>query len=102
MFPIFAQAAPKALNSLQSTQNKFCRNVTYTHWYIRNSVLHRDLELPTIAKCMKDFSKRFFYIADSHPNPPPRSAVSYEAQPYHLIRRHGMYLSIHLTFLQRQ
>ncbi|GBP16152.1 hypothetical protein EVAR_9870_1 [Eumeta japonica] len=53
-----------------------------------NSILHRDLELPTIGKFMKNASKRFFDIAESHPNALLHSAVSYEPpQPYHFIRR---------------
>ncbi|GBP47275.1 hypothetical protein EVAR_38039_1 [Eumeta japonica] len=50
-------------------------------WYIQNSVLHRDLELPTISKFMKNASERFFDIANSHPNPLLVSAVSYEPPP---------------------
>ncbi|GBP26551.1 hypothetical protein EVAR_86054_1 [Eumeta japonica] len=37
----------------------------------------RDLELPTIAKFLKDASKRFFDIAESHPNALLSSAVSH-------------------------
>ncbi|GBP83099.1 Probable RNA-directed DNA polymerase from transposon X-element [Eumeta japonica] len=66
--PVFAHAAPKALHRLQVIQNKFCRAATDAHWCVRNSILHRDLELPTISKYMKDASKRFFDIAGSHPN----------------------------------
>ncbi|GBP56328.1 RNA-directed DNA polymerase from mobile element jockey [Eumeta japonica] len=79
---VFAHAAPKALNSLQVIQNKFCRVATDAHWYVRNSVLHTDLGFPTIAKYIKDVSKRFFDIVESHTNALLRSAVSYEAQPY--------------------
>ncbi|GBP80808.1 hypothetical protein EVAR_47294_1 [Eumeta japonica] len=47
-----------------------------------------DLELPTIAKYMKDASKRFFDIAGSHPNALLRSAVNYEPPYRHnFIRR---------------
>ncbi|GBP09097.1 hypothetical protein EVAR_3992_1 [Eumeta japonica] len=43
-------------------------------------VLHRDLELPTISKYMKDASERFFS------NPLLSAAVFYEAPPlYYLI-----------------
>ncbi|GBP54415.1 Probable RNA-directed DNA polymerase from transposon X-element [Eumeta japonica] len=79
--PVFAHAAPKALHRLQVIQNKFCRAETDAHWCVRNSVLHRDLELPTISKYMKDASKRFFDIARSHPNALLRAAVDY--QPPH-------------------
>ncbi|GBP55046.1 Probable RNA-directed DNA polymerase from transposon BS [Eumeta japonica] len=66
--PVFAHAALKALYRLQVIQNKFCRAATDAHWCVRNSILHRDLELPTLSKYMKDASKRFFDIAGSHPN----------------------------------
>ncbi|GBP59998.1 Probable RNA-directed DNA polymerase from transposon BS [Eumeta japonica] len=86
--PVFAHAAPKALHRLQVIQNKFCRAATDAHWCVRNSILHRDLELPTISKYMKDASKRFFDIAGSHPNALLRAAVDYQPpHPTHLIRR---------------
>ncbi|GBP66600.1 Probable RNA-directed DNA polymerase from transposon BS [Eumeta japonica] len=78
----------KALHRLQVIQNKFCRAATDAHWCVRNSILHRDLELPTISKYMKDASKRFFDIAGSHPNALLRAAVDYQPpHPTHLIRR---------------
>ncbi|GBP83142.1 Probable RNA-directed DNA polymerase from transposon BS [Eumeta japonica] len=80
-FPVFAHAAPKALKKLQVLQNKFCRSTTDTHWCVKNSVLHRDLDLPSIRKYMKDASERFFAIAESHPNPLLSAAVAYEAPP---------------------
>ncbi|GBP65132.1 Probable RNA-directed DNA polymerase from transposon X-element [Eumeta japonica] len=85
---VFAHAAPKALHRLQVIQNKFCRVATYAHWCVRNSILHRDLELPTISKYMKDASKRFFDIAGSHPNALLRAAIDYQPpHPTYLIRR---------------
>ncbi|GBP35350.1 hypothetical protein EVAR_20723_1 [Eumeta japonica] len=64
------------------------------HWSIKNSVLHGDLELPTINKFMKDTSKRFFDMAQSHPNPLIASAVTYEPPPaYHFLRRQRNILS---------
>ncbi|GBP16390.1 RNA-directed DNA polymerase from mobile element jockey [Eumeta japonica] len=57
-------------------------------WYVKNSVLHRDLELPTISTFMKDASERFFDEASSHPNPLLVLAVSYEPSPlHHFCRR---------------
>ncbi|GBP07921.1 hypothetical protein EVAR_78075_1 [Eumeta japonica] len=46
-----------------------------------SKVLHRDSELLTISKYMKDASQRFFSIAEMHPNPLLSAAVSYEAPP---------------------
>ncbi|GBP47850.1 Probable RNA-directed DNA polymerase from transposon BS [Eumeta japonica] len=86
--PVFAHAAPKALHRLQVIQNKFSRAATDAHWCVRNSILHRDLKLPTISKYMKDASKRFFDITGSHPNALLRAAVDYQPPPpTHFIRR---------------
>ncbi|GBP93787.1 Probable RNA-directed DNA polymerase from transposon BS [Eumeta japonica] len=86
--PVFAHATPKTLNRLQVIQNKFCRSATDAHWCVRNSILHRDLELPTLSKYMKDASKRFFDIAGLHPNVLLRAAVDYEPpHPTYFIRR---------------
>ncbi|GBP77072.1 Probable RNA-directed DNA polymerase from transposon X-element [Eumeta japonica] len=49
--PVFAHAAPTALQDLQVIQNKFCRRATGAQWYVKNSILHRDLELPTLSNC---------------------------------------------------
>ncbi|GBP82197.1 hypothetical protein EVAR_62720_1 [Eumeta japonica] len=80
--PVFAHAALTALDRIHYTviQNKFCRSAMDAHWCVRNSVLHRDLELPTISKYMKDASKRFFGI--SRDLIPVRSFVQLGFQPH--------------------
>ncbi|GBP55242.1 GDP-fucose protein O-fucosyltransferase 2 [Eumeta japonica] len=86
--PIFAHADPTALQDLQVIQNKFCRRATGAQWYLKNSVLHRDLELPTLSKYMKDASERFFSITISHPNPLISATTKYKAAPEnHFLRR---------------
>ncbi|GBP40938.1 Probable RNA-directed DNA polymerase from transposon X-element [Eumeta japonica] len=86
--PVFAHAAPKALDRLQIIQNKFCRAAMDAHWCVRSLILHRDLELPTISKYMKDASKQFFDIAGSRPNALLGAAVDYQPPPpTHFILR---------------
>ncbi|GBP60022.1 Probable RNA-directed DNA polymerase from transposon X-element [Eumeta japonica] len=85
---VFSLAVPKPLDRFQVIQNKFCRDVTNTHWLVQNLILHRDLELRTVVKFMKDASKRFFGIVESYPNALNHSTVFYEPpQPYHFIQR---------------
>ncbi|GBP37296.1 Probable RNA-directed DNA polymerase from transposon BS [Eumeta japonica] len=86
--PVFAHARPDILYDLQVVQNKFCRRAADAPWYVKNSTLHRDFELPTISKFMKDASERFFDIASNHPNPLLVEAVTYEPPPpNHFCRR---------------
>ncbi|GBP88720.1 Probable RNA-directed DNA polymerase from transposon BS [Eumeta japonica] len=96
--PVFAHADPKALTQLQILQNNFCRRASGALWYVRNDILHRDLELTTISKYMQDMSKKFFDTAANHPNPLLQSAVSYEPPP-HIISSegHGMFFQTHPT-----
>ncbi|GBP07969.1 hypothetical protein EVAR_78105_1 [Eumeta japonica] len=86
-FPVFA--APKVLVILQVMRNKFCRDTTNAQWCVKNSILNRDLQLPTASTVkMKDSSKRIFNIAKSHPNALLRSAAFYEPPVrYHFVRR---------------
>ncbi|GBP67426.1 Probable RNA-directed DNA polymerase from transposon X-element [Eumeta japonica] len=95
---VFTQAAPKELDRFQVIQNKFCRDSTNAHWCVRNSVLYRDLKLPTTAKCMEDVSKRFLNIMESHPNrSSDRQPLMSHLNLIILSVGHGMYLLIHLS-----
>ncbi|GBP33385.1 hypothetical protein EVAR_6733_1 [Eumeta japonica] len=65
-----------------------CVLATNAHWCVINSVLHWDIDLPSITKYMKDAFERFFSIAELHSNSLLSAAVSYEVPPtYHFIRR---------------
>ncbi|GBP64252.1 Probable RNA-directed DNA polymerase from transposon X-element [Eumeta japonica] len=68
---------------LQIVQNKFCRRAADALWFVKNSTLHRDIELPTISKFMNDASERFFDVVSNHPNPLLVEVVSYEPPPPH-------------------
>ncbi|GBP89032.1 Probable RNA-directed DNA polymerase from transposon BS [Eumeta japonica] len=85
--PVFAHAAPTALDRLQVIQNKFCRSATDAHWCVRNSILHRDLELPTLSKYMKDASKRFSTSRDHIPMRFFERRLTISRRPHHYIRR---------------
>ncbi|GBP96251.1 hypothetical protein EVAR_71315_1 [Eumeta japonica] len=51
-----------------------------TDWCVKNLVFHRDLELTTISKYMKNASVRFFSIEESHQFA-LSAAASYAARP---------------------
>ncbi|GBP54814.1 Probable RNA-directed DNA polymerase from transposon BS [Eumeta japonica] len=67
--PVFAHAQCDAFYDLQIVQNEFCRRAADTPRYVKNSMLHQDLELFTISKFMKDISERFFDVVSSYPKP---------------------------------
>ncbi|GBP14423.1 Probable RNA-directed DNA polymerase from transposon BS [Eumeta japonica] len=75
-------------HALQNVHWTVMTAATDAYWCVRNSILHRDMELPTLTKYMKDASKRFFDIAGSHPNALLRAAVDYQPPPpTHFLRR---------------
>ncbi|XP_013163983.1 PREDICTED: RNA-directed DNA polymerase from mobile element jockey-like [Papilio xuthus] len=74
---VFAHIAPKQIHRLQVIQNRFLRRATGAPWYMRNSDLHIDLDLPTIAQHLKLASRRYFDSAVGHPNPLVVSAATY-------------------------
>ncbi|GBP86287.1 hypothetical protein EVAR_91691_1 [Eumeta japonica] len=78
---------PNSLYQLQILQKNFCKRASGALWYIRNDILHRNLELHMISKYMQDMSKNFFDIAANHPNPLLQLVVSYEALPPHYFIR---------------
>lgn len=77
--PVFAHASPNILDKLQVVQNLFCRRATNAQWCVRNSDLHRDLNLPTIQQFIKSLSETFFKSSEEHPNPLIREAAAYTA-----------------------
>ncbi|GBP76284.1 Probable RNA-directed DNA polymerase from transposon X-element [Eumeta japonica] len=92
--PLFAHVQPfifaHLLYALQIVQNKFCRRAANAPWYVKNSLLHRDLELLTTSKfnILRTASERFFDVTSSHPNSLLVCAVSYEPPPpHHFCRR---------------
>ncbi|GBP43923.1 Probable RNA-directed DNA polymerase from transposon X-element [Eumeta japonica] len=98
---VFAHTGSSTLKKLQDLQKKFCRAATNAHWCVRNSVLHRNLDLPTITKYMKDASERFFFITEFHPNTLLSLAASSEPHP-HITSSvgYGILLLIRLTTSQ--
>ncbi|CAH2207912.1 jg7908 [Pararge aegeria aegeria] len=79
--PVFAHLPHRSFSSLQKLQNKFMRMATNCPWFVRNSDLHRDLDLPTIASYFKRLSKSYFKRTESHPNPLVVKACSYTPNP---------------------
>jgi hypothetical protein len=57
------------LQKLQVVQNKFLRAAFNAPWFVRNSQLHREANLPIIREFVHDVARRFFESAAEHPNP---------------------------------
>lgn len=62
---------------LQAVQSKVLRMAANSPWYIRNSNLHRDLDIPMINEFCNELISGFFDSASSHPNPTIAQASEY-------------------------
>ncbi|GBP62441.1 hypothetical protein EVAR_3143_1 [Eumeta japonica] len=78
---------PWALYQLQVLQNNFCRRASGAPWYVRNDILHRDLELPTISKYMQDMSKSSSTQLLTIPTHYYKQPYPTSLPPHHFIRR---------------
>jgi hypothetical protein len=67
------------LEKLQVVQNKFLRAAFSAPWFVRNSQLHREANLPTIRVFLHNVARKFFESAAEHPNPFVPDAVNYDA-----------------------
>jgi len=62
-------AAKTYIADLQRIQNIALRQVLSAPWYIRNTILHRDLKTPTLLEYMISHAEKFYDNVVGHPNP---------------------------------
>ncbi|GBL87800.1 RNA-directed DNA polymerase from mobile element jockey [Araneus ventricosus] len=66
--PIWGLAAPSNRKKLQILQNKLLRIIVNAPWFIRNSVIHSDLQIELIEDHIQKLSRKFFTGIIDHPN----------------------------------
>ena len=86
----WAHAEPRHLNKLQIIQNKVLRMTFHSPYFVRNSVLHDNANLPTIVEFITEITKSFINNSECHPNHLVRNAVAYQPGPRQRRPRHLM------------
>lgn len=72
----------------QIVQNRFLRMAQDAPWFIRNTQLHRELEMPPLKEYLQQLAEKFFARAADHSNDLVRQSVDYDpADPYWRYRR---------------
>lgn len=86
---VFAHASPYRLKPLQVLQNRILRRAVGAPWYVRNTNLHTDLRIPSVAEHFRTLSKSHFERAANSKNRLIRETVDYVADlpPRKGIRR---------------
>ncbi|GBN15348.1 hypothetical protein AVEN_33192-1 [Araneus ventricosus] len=66
--PIWGLAAPINKKKIQVIQKKLLRIITNALWYIRNDVIHSDLNIETVDESITHLSRKFFIGTINHNN----------------------------------
>ncbi|GBM21274.1 putative RNA-directed DNA polymerase from transposon BS [Araneus ventricosus] len=66
---IWGLAAFSNRKKAQILQKKILRIIVNAPWYVRNSVIHNDLNIQTIDEFIKELSRNFFHKLVNHTNP---------------------------------
>ncbi|GFY05460.1 RNA-directed DNA polymerase from mobile element jockey [Trichonephila clavipes] len=67
--PVWEAAAPIHTKCIQVIQNKILRIITNAPWYVRNSVIHHDLQIDPIDNYISRISRNVFTSIQNHDNP---------------------------------
>lgn len=74
----WGNASNSQIQRLQTIQNKILRTITNAPWFVRNSIIHRDLDCPTIKDIINKDKEKLQKIASIHPNPTINDTFDYD------------------------
>ncbi|BES96252.1 Hypothetical protein NTJ_09061 [Nesidiocoris tenuis] len=67
--PIWAHAADSYIRRTQVTQNRVLRMIANAPWYVRNSVLLSDMDIPYVTDAIKELYESMNRSMTGHANP---------------------------------
>jgi len=66
--PLWGTASNSNIEILQRFQIKVLRSIVNTPWYVPNTILHTDLQIPTVKAEITNFSTKYRKKLITHPN----------------------------------
>jgi endonuclease/exonuclease/phosphatase family metal-dependent hydrolase len=84
---IWGCASETNINTIQTFQNYVLRNIVNAPWYVRNSDLHRDLQVPTVKDEIKKYAGKHEARLHRHTNSEVLQLLNNENQTRRLKRR---------------
>jgi len=66
--PLWGTASNSNVEMLQRFQNKILRSIVNAPWYVPNTILHTDLQIPTVKAEITNFSTKYREKLITHPN----------------------------------
>lgn len=89
---VWGYAANCHMKKLQTIQNKTLRLVFDAPWFVRNTQLHQDAQLPTIREFLQDSATKLYGTIQDHDNPLIRTLGDYNEDDFHRHKRPRMVL----------
>lgn len=83
---IWSSASNTQIKRVQTVQNRFLRLITNSPWYIRNTIIHTDLQIPEVTSVLRTFYIRLHKSFINHYNPLLRS-IPQQFPPNRGLRR---------------
>ncbi|KAJ4429608.1 hypothetical protein ANN_21794 [Periplaneta americana] len=65
---LWGTASNSNIEILQRYQSKTLRSIVTAPWYVRNDVIHHDLNISTVKEEISKFSKKYLHRLNQHPN----------------------------------
>ena len=66
---VWGQASNTQIKRVQTQQNRVLRMITNAPWFVRNDVIHRDLDVPKVEDVIKESMSRMNNVITSHHSP---------------------------------
>jgi hypothetical protein len=84
--PLWGTASNSKIEILQRFQNKVLRSIVNAPWYVPNTLLHTDLQIPTVKAEITNFSIKYREKLTTHPNELTPALLEEEEEPRRLKR----------------
>jgi len=84
--PLWGTASNSNIEILQRFQNKVLRSIVNAPWYVPNTLLHTDLQIPTVKAEITNFSIKYRQKLTTHLNELTPALLEEEEEPRRLKR----------------
>lgn len=66
---LYGSASDSQLKRIQVQQNRVLRLITDAPWYVRNSIIHKDLDVPEVKEVVHQTYRQLYASIKNHANP---------------------------------
>lgn len=73
---LWGSACISSILTMQRTQSSILRSITGAPWFVRNSIIHKDLNIPFIEEEIMRYSQIYKRKLSEHPNPLAKQLLS--------------------------